>query len=106
MKLLKKDYPFNIIVEDKIGKTSGKMYQSISLGHTVVANKDATDPKEKYKTEWFGFFDEKDLLKLSQLCLSTYEAIREERDKSKSEQKTVNKEYESAGEVQDDDIPF
>lgn len=104
MKIIKDDYPFKFIVEDKIGKTSGKLYQSISLAHTVVANKEATDPKEKYKTEWVGFFDEKDLLKLSKLCQTTYDAIKIEREN----QKKVNKEYTEVAKSNDEDsdIPF
>lgn len=104
MRIIKDDYPFKFIVEDKIGKTSGKLYQSISLAHTIVANKDATDPKEKYKTEWIGFFDEKDLLKLSKLCQTTYDSVKLEREN----QKKANKEYaEVAKETPADDlVPF
>lgn len=101
MKIITDDYPFKFIIEDKIGKTSGKLYQSISLAHTSVAKKEATDPKEKYKTEWIGFFDEKDLLKLAKLCQTTYDRIKAER----SEQKKVNKEYKDVP-MEDSDIPF
>lgn len=101
MKIIKDDYPFKFIVEDKIGKTSGKLYQSISLAHTIVANKDATDPKEKYKKEWIGFFDEKDLLKLAKLCQTTYDSVKEERNN----QKKVNKEYKDVP-MEDSDTPF
>lgn len=34
MKLIKKDYPFAVIIEDKIGKQSLKPYQSISVSFT------------------------------------------------------------------------
>ena len=80
MKLIKKDYPFTIIIEDKLSK-KGTMYQSISIGHTSVKNKEATDPKEKYSTEWLGFFDEKDLLKLSSLCENTYRDLKDAKQK-------------------------
>ena len=102
MKLIKKDYPFTIIIEDKLSKSSGKMYQSISIGYTSVKNKEATDPKEKYKTEWLGFFDEKDLLKLSSLCENIYRDLKDSKQKPKSEPVNDTASYENL----DDNLPF
>jgi hypothetical protein len=81
MKILKKDYPFTIMIEDKVGKNSGKMYQSVSVGYTSVKNKDATSPQEKYETKWLNFFDERDLLKLQAVASSAYDAVRNEKSK-------------------------
>ena len=102
MKLIKKDYPFTIIIEDKLSKYSGKMYQSISIGYTSVKNKEATDPKEKYKTDWLGFFDEKDLLKLSSLCENIYRDLKDSKQKPKSETVNDTASYENL----DDNLPF
>ena len=106
MKLIKKDYPFTIIIEDKLSKSSGKIYQSISIGHTSVKDKGAIDPKEKYKTEWLSFFDEKDLLKLSSLCDNIYRDLKDSKQKPKSEpiKETINDtaSYENL----DDNLPF
>jgi hypothetical protein len=102
MKLIKKDYPFTIIIEDKLSKYSGKMYQSISIGYTSVKNKEATDPKEKYKTDWLRFFDEKDLLKLSSLCENIYRDLKDSKQKPKSETVNDTASYENL----DDNLPF
>ena len=109
MKLNNKDYPFTILVEDKIGKTSGKLYQSISIGFTSVKDKNAIDPRSKYKTDFINFFDEKDLLKLAQLCTLTYNKIKSERDIAKQGEKLakgmVKSEYDEVP-LADDDVPF
>ena len=84
MKIVENDYPWTFVVEDKIGKTSGKLYQSISLGIKTIKDKNAVDKKDKYKTDWISFFDEKDLLKLAQLCQKTYDNIKSERKKEHS----------------------
>lgn len=89
MKVLKKDYPWTIVIEDKIGRTSGKMYQSISIGFTSVKDKDAKDSKDKYKTEWLNFFDEKDLLKLSSTAENAYQRLNYEREKEKAARKNA-----------------
>lgn len=103
MKLIKKDYPFTIIIEDKLSKSSGKMYQSISIGHTSVKDKGAIDPKEKYKTEWLSFFDEKDLLKLSSLCDNIYRDLKDNKQsKPRSEPVNDTASYENL----DDNLPF
>ena len=64
MKINSEKWPFKIIIEDKIGKTSGKQYQAISIGHTTKA-KDWSETDHKYDTTWFNFFNEGDLLTLA-----------------------------------------
>lgn len=113
-KIVKKDYPWTIIIEDKVGKVSGKLYQAISVGHTKVKNKEAKDPKEKYETTWLNLFDENDLLKLSSSAENAYQRLKFQRDKEKSEksQQTQTQQPEPQSEPQpsygdlDDDIPF
>lgn len=116
-RIIKKDYPFTVIIEDKIGKTSGKMYQSISLGHTSIKNKEATNPQDKYQTNWFGFFDEKDLLKLANLVNSAYNTLKEQRGKSSAQvqatpqatapvRKPVQTELPQPLEFEDTEVPF
>lgn len=108
MKIVKKDYPFTIIIEDKVGKNSGKPYQSISVIHTSIKNKEAKDPKEKYESVYFNFFDERDLLKLSSLAENTYIELKNARGLEKSEKKETPQENNSAtsSEELDDDLPF
>ncbi|MCH5201892.1 MAG: hypothetical protein J1F17_01670 [Oscillospiraceae bacterium] len=109
-KIIKKDYPFTIIVEDKIGKNSGKLYQAISVLHTSVKNKDATDPKEKYETTYFNFFDERDLLKLSSLSESVYMALKTARAADKQADRQTeqyqNQNFDANAPIADDDVPF
>lgn len=113
MKVVKKDYPFSITIEDKIGKTSGKLYQSIGLSYTRVKNKDATDPKKKYETTFINFFDEGELLKLSTLAENAYLELKSQRE----EERIAKKEAEELSKgmtppnikprpLPDDDIPF
>lgn len=109
MKLNIKDFPFIILVEDKVGKTSGKMYQSISLGLTSVKNREALNPKDKYKTDFISFFDEKDLLKLSQLCITSYNKIKAEREAIKEGKKLSRGMVKPTIEdkpLTDDEVPF
>lgn len=94
MKITKKDYPFAITIEDKIGKTSGKLYQSIGLSYTRVKNKEATDPKEKYETTFINFFNEDELLVLSSLAENAYlelNKVREEERIAKKEAEKLSK---------------
>lgn len=106
-KIIKKDYPFTIIIEDKTSKNTGKEYQAISILHTTVKNKDATDPKEKYETTYFNFFDGVDLLKLSSLCENSYIELTKQRGeerKSKKQETTYTSTVST--DLPDDDIPF
>jgi hypothetical protein len=72
MKILHKDFPFTVIVEDKIGRTSGKLYRAISVGYTSIKNRAATNPEEKYTTTWLNFVDPRDLLKLAAAAETAY----------------------------------
>ena len=112
-KIINKDYPFTIIVEDKVSKNNGKEYQAISIMHTSIRNKDAKDPKEKYETKYFNFFDDRDLLKLSSLAENTYIELKNARGADKkavNETELDDKKIENGepifNEQLDDDIPF
>lgn len=76
MRILRKDYPFTVIVEDKVSK-NGKDYTQISIGFTSVKDKDARNVADRYQTTWINFIDKVDLLKLSTLCERTYQQIGE-----------------------------
>lgn len=86
LRIVKKDYPWTILVEDKIGKTSGKKYQSIGLCFTEK-NANATCDADKYKSTWISFFDERDLLKLASAAENAYQALKQARELEKAEQK-------------------
>lgn len=91
MKILKKDYPFAVIIEDKIGKQSMKPYQSISVSFTEK-NIHATGEADKYKTTYFNFFNESDLLALGSLCEASYQQLiaqRQKESEAKKEPQTV-----------------
>lgn len=110
-KIIKKDYPFTVIVEDKIGKNSGKLYQAISVLHTSVKNKDAIDPKEKYETTYFNFFDERDLLKLSSLTENTYTELKKARQADKAQYSAATPQptqtsIDPFAPIEDDGVPF
>ena len=87
MKIVKNDYPFKIIIEDKKSKV-GKGYQSISLAFTEK-NINATCEAEKYKTTFINFFDERDLLKLSSVAEGAYQTLKSEREKERLEMKKL-----------------
>lgn len=115
VKIIKKDYPWIVRIEDKIGKNSGKPYQAIALGFIEVKDKDAKDPKNKYKTSYFNFFDERDLLKLASAAENSYQRLKYERDKEKEAEKGENQSQQAqqptpnepaAYDDFDDDIPF
>ena len=78
MKIVKKDYPFTIIVENKVSK-AGNKYLSIGLGITEK-NPNATCDEEKYNTKWFNFIDERDLLKLQAVANGAYLTLKEEQE--------------------------
>ena len=82
MKIVKNDYPFKVIIEDKKSKNTGKEYQSISLAFTEK-NNNATCEAEKYKTTFINFFDERDLLKLSSVAENAYQTLKAEREKER-----------------------
>lgn len=88
MKIVKNDYPFKIIIEDKKSKNTGKDYQSISLAFTEK-NINATCEAEKYKTTFINFFDERDLLKLSSVAENAYQTLKAERERIRQEMKKL-----------------
>lgn len=88
MRIVKKDYPFTIIIEDKIS-SKGNKYQSIGIGYTEK-NPNATCENDKYNTTFINFFDEKDLLKLSSVSENAYRHLKDEREKEKQAQKNEN----------------
>lgn len=115
VKVIKKDYPWTIIIEDKVSKNTGKQYQAISVAFTDVKNKDAKDPKEKYETKYFNLFDERDLLKLSSAAENAYQRLKYEREREKEIDKMNRQNQEEPQPAQakpaayddlDDDIPF
>lgn len=88
MKIVKNDFPFKVIIEDKKSKNTGKEYQSISLAFTEK-NINATCDADKYKTTFINFFDERDLLKLSSVAENAYTELKEEREKERLEKKKL-----------------
>lgn len=109
MKIVKNDYPFKVIIEDKKSK-AGKDYQSISLAFTEK-NINATCDADKYKTTFINFFDERDLLKLSSVAENAYTELKAERERIRQEMKkltagTVKPNLPENNQPIDDDIPF
>lgn len=74
MRILKKDFPFTVIVEDKVSK-AGNDYQAVSIGYTAVVDKEAKNVSDRYQTTWFNFIDTTNLLKLSSLCENLYQSV-------------------------------
>lgn len=88
MKIVKNDYPFKVIIEDKKSKNTGKEYQAISIAYTEK-NNNATCDADKYKTTFINFFDERDLLKLSSVAENAYQTLKTEREKERLEKKKL-----------------
>lgn len=113
MKIVKNDYPFKVIIEDKKSKNTGKEYQSISLAFTEK-NINATCEAEKYKTTFINFFDECDLLKLSSVAENAYQTLKAEREKERLEKKKLLNgkvkpdlpQTDANAEFIDDSVPF
>ena len=95
MKIIQEKYPFKIIIEDKIGKASGKQYQAISISHTTKA-KDWSETDRKYDTTWFNFFDEDDLLTLAALATGAYQELATTRQKEKEQLRQASQPASSA----------
>lgn len=87
MKIVKKDYPFTIILENKVSK-AGNNYLSIGLGITEK-NPNPTCDAEKYNTKWFNFIDERDLLKLQAVAYGAYTSLKEEVEREKQAHKAT-----------------
>lgn len=110
MKIVKNDYPFKVIIEDKKSKNTGKEYQAISIAYTEK-NNNATCDADKYKTTFINFFDERDLLKLSSVAENAYTELKEERERIRQEMKkltagTVKPNLPEGETVEDNIIPF
>lgn len=109
MKIVKNDYPFKVIIEDKKSKNTGKEYQSISLAFTEK-NINATCEADKQKTTFINFFDERDLLKLSSMAENAYQTLKEEREKERQMKKqtagTVKSNLPEGEMIDDNTIPF
>lgn len=113
VKIVKKDYPWKVIIEDKVSKKTGKTYQSIGIGFTEK-NAQATCDAEKYKTTWLNLFDEDDLLKGASTFENVYQRLKFERDKEREANKQASRQNQPAPAQQpqnaysdlDDDIPF
>ena len=105
MKIVKKDYPFTIIIEDKTSKTTFKKYQAISLAYTEK-NKNATNDDNKYKTTFINFFDERDLLKLSSVAENAYQVLKEERERERKAEKQSEEVEKTSDDFINDEVPF
>lgn len=71
VKIIKKDYPWKIIVEDKISKNQNP-YVSIGIGFTEKDNQ-AQSEDTQYKTKWTNLVRLEDLLKLSSSAENAYQ---------------------------------
>lgn len=111
MKIIKKDYPWTIIAESKIGKQSLKPYIDIAIGFTERDIK-ATSEGEKYKTTWVHTLDKRNLLKGASALENVYQSIADEEDKEREREKQAQKapEPKTVGDIldamPDDEIPF
>ena len=112
MKIVKSDFPFKVIIEDKTSK-AGNPYQAITLMY-YEKNLKATCDADKYKPVFINFFNEQDLLRFASLAENAYQSLKDEREKEYLEKKKLLK-----GVVKpnlpnnnpnqpflDDDIPF
>ena len=86
VKITKSDYPWTIIVEDKISKSSGKPYVSIGIGFKEK-NKNATCEADQYPTKWTNFVNIEDMLKLSSGLENAYQDYKSQRRLEKSSNK-------------------
>ena len=108
VKIIKKDYPWTVIIEDKVSKKTGKKYQSIGIGFTEKNARETCDA-EKYKTTWLNLFDEDDLLKGASTFENVYQRLKFERDKEREANKQASQNQLAPAEdipPFDDDIPF
>ena len=109
-KLIRKDYPWTVMIEDKLSQRTGKLYQAISIGFTSVKNKEATDPKEKYETNWFNLFNEEDLLKGAATFENAYQRLKLAREKDKQadkeEKQAIQEQPQQSYPELDDEVPF
>lgn len=99
MKIVKKDYPFTVIIEGKKSK-AGKDYISIGIGFTEK-NPNATCDADKYQTKWINTIDERDLLKGASIFENAYQAF-----KAGTQAKQEQTAQQPAKTTLDDAMPF
>ena len=109
VKIVKKDYPWTVIVEDKISKNQNP-YVSIGVGFTEKDNQ-AQSEAEEYKTKWINLVRLEDLLKLSSSAENAYQQYKFRKDAEKQASKQsapaqTKPATQNAYADMDDDIPF
>lgn len=106
MKIVKTDYPWTVIAEEKTSK-AGNQYIDIAIGFKEK-NIKATCEAEKYQTKWSHTVDESVLLKGSSILENVYQQIKAEREKERLEKKKQTSETapDPHENMMDYDIPF
>ena len=109
MKIVKNDYPWTVIAEEKTSK-AGNPYIDIAIGFKEK-NIKATCEAEKYQTKWSHTVDESVLLKGASILENVYQQIKEERERIRQEMKkltagTVKPNLPEGEIVEDNIIPF
>ena len=108
MKIVKNDYPWTVIAEEKTSK-AGNPYIDIAIGFKEK-NIKATCEAEKYQTKWSHTVDESVLLKGASILENVYQQIKSEREKERQMKKqttgTVKQNLPENNQPIDDDIPF
>lgn len=108
VKIIKKDYPWTLIVEDKISKNQNP-YVSIGIGFTEKDNQ-AQSEDTQYKTKWTNLVRLEDLLKLSSSAENVYQQYNfkkeQEKQASRQNQPAQTQQPQNAYADLDDDIPF
>ena len=87
MKIVKNDYPWTVIAEEKTSK-AGNPYIDIAIGFKEK-NIKATCEAEKYQTKWSHTVDESVLLKGASILENVYQQIKTEREKERLEKKKL-----------------
>ena len=109
MKIVKNDYPWTVIAEEKTSK-AGNPYIDIAIGFKEK-NIKATCDAEKYQTKWSHTVDESVLLKGASILENVYQQIKEERERIRQEMKkltagTVKPNLPEGEMIDDNTIPF
>ena len=87
MKIVKNDYPWTVIAEEKTSK-AGNPYIDIAIGFKEK-NIKATCEAEKYQTKWSHTVDEGVLLKGASILENVYQTLKTEREKERLEKKKL-----------------
>ena len=87
MKIVKNDYPWTVIAEEKTSK-AGNPYIDIAIGFKEK-NIKATCEAEKYQTKWSHTVDESVLLKGASILENVYQQIKTERENERLEKKKL-----------------